>query len=70
MTPEEFRAAGHLLVDWIADYRARVPDLPVAARVEPGEVAAGLAGCAAAARSRSMPSSRDLERVVVPGLTH
>ena len=24
MTPEEFRAAGHRIVDWIADYRARV----------------------------------------------
>ena len=23
MTPEEFRAAGHAVVDWIADYRAR-----------------------------------------------
>ena len=24
MTPEEFRRAGHELVDWIADYRERV----------------------------------------------
>src|SRR5438876_1211164 len=29
MTPEEFRTAGHRLVDWIADYRARVADGPV-----------------------------------------
>ena len=33
MTPEEFRAAGHQLVDWIADHRLRVPDLPVGAQV-------------------------------------
>ena len=24
MTPEEFRRAGHELIDWIADYRERV----------------------------------------------
>ena len=42
MGPEEFRAAGHELIDWIADYRARIPQLPVQARVSPGEVAAKL----------------------------
>ena len=26
MTPDEFRAAGHQIVDWIADYRATVAD--------------------------------------------
>ena len=31
MGPEEFRAAGHELIDWIADYRARIPELPVQA---------------------------------------
>jgi hypothetical protein len=29
MGPEEFRAAGHELIDWIADYRARIPQLQV-----------------------------------------
>ena len=38
MTPEQFRAHGHRLIDWIADYRARVADRPVMARTEPGEV--------------------------------
>ena len=38
MTPEEFRAAGHRLIDWIADYRLRVESLPVMARVEPGDI--------------------------------
>src|SRR6185295_6892937 len=35
MNPEEFRAAGHRLIDWIADYRTRVDGLPVMARTEP-----------------------------------
>ena len=38
MTPEEFRAAGHQIVDWIADYRATVGSRPVMARTEPGDV--------------------------------
>ena len=42
MGPEEFRAAGHELIDWIADYRARIPQLPVQAQVGPGEVAGKL----------------------------
>ena len=32
MTPEQFRAVGHRLIDWIADYRTRVAMLPVMAR--------------------------------------
>jgi aromatic-L-amino-acid decarboxylase len=69
MTPEEFRAAGHQLVDWIADHRLRVPDLPVGARVKPGEVAAGLARHAPEAPEPFADVLADLERVVVPGVT-
>ena len=36
MTPDEFRKLGHEIVDWIADYRERVSDLPVMSRVAPG----------------------------------
>jgi aromatic-L-amino-acid/L-tryptophan decarboxylase len=69
MGPEEFRAAGHELIDWIADYRARIPRLPVQAQVGPGEVAGKLPGRAPA---EAEPFSRvlaDLEGVVVPGVT-
>jgi aromatic-L-amino-acid decarboxylase len=69
MGPEEFRAAGHELVDWIADYRARIPQLPVQARVGPGEVAGMLPG---RAPEEAEPFDRvlaDLDAVVVPGVT-
>jgi aromatic-L-amino-acid decarboxylase len=69
MTPEEFRAAGHQLVDWIADHRLRVPDLPVGAQVKPGEVAAGLARHAPEAPEPFEDVLADLDRVVVPGVT-
>ena len=38
MTPEEFRRAGHELIDWIADLRAGIESLPVRAQVGPGDV--------------------------------
>jgi aromatic-L-amino-acid/L-tryptophan decarboxylase len=69
MTPEEFRTAGHLLVDWIADHRTRVPELPVAATVAPGEVAAGLAPSAPETPQPFADVVADLDRVVVPGVT-
>ncbi|NUR08463.1 MAG: aspartate aminotransferase family protein [Nocardioidaceae bacterium] len=69
MTPEEFRAAGHELVDWIADYRARVPDLPVQAQVKPGEVAALIPDAAPEQPEDFGRVLADLDRVVVPGLT-
>ena len=69
MTPEEFRVAAHALVDWIADHRARIPELPVAAQVKPGEVAAGLAPHAPELPEPFEAVLADLERVVVPGVT-
>ena len=42
MNPEEFRKIGHQLIDWIADYRSNVENLPVRSRVQPGEIRAQL----------------------------
>jgi aromatic-L-amino-acid decarboxylase len=38
MTPEEFRIAGHELVDWIATYLETIEERPVGAAVQPGDV--------------------------------
>ena len=71
MTPEEFRAAGHQLIDWIADYRARVYDgtLPVMARTTPGEVRAALPSSPPAEGESFDALLRDVDGIVVPGLT-
>ena len=42
LPPEEFRRWAHEAADWMADYLAGVGDLPVLARVEPGDVRAAL----------------------------
>ena len=69
MGPEEFRAAGHELIDWIADYRARVPQLPVQAQVGPGEVAGKLPSEAPEGPEAFGRVLADLDSIVVPGVT-
>ncbi len=70
MTPEEFRRLGHKVVDWIADYRANVRDKPVMARSEPGEIKAALPAAPPTSPEKFDAIMRDLDKVVIPGLTH
>jgi aromatic-L-amino-acid decarboxylase len=69
MGPEEFRKAAHELVDWVADFRARVAELPVRSAVAPGAVAAQLPAAAPELPEPVEALLADLERVVVPGIT-
>ena len=70
MTPEEFRAAGHRVVDWIADYRTRIGKYPVMARTAPGDVRAALPATPPQEPESFDAMLQDLERVIVPGLSH
>lgn len=69
MTPDEFRAAGHALVDWIADYRARLESRRVMPTTRPGAVRALLPETPPATGEAFDAIVRDLDRVVVPHLT-
>lgn len=69
MTPEEFRRAGHQLIDWIADYRAGLAARPVMARTGPGEVRAALPSAPPETPESVESMLRDLDRIIVPGLT-
>ena len=69
MTPEEFRRAGHVLIDWIADYRQQIERLPVRAQVEPGEVRASLPPEPPEGAEPLEAVLRDLDKLVVPGVT-
>ena len=70
MTPDEFRAAGHRLIDWIADYHATVGERPVLAQVEPGEVRSRLAPHPPARPESIDAVIADLDGPVMDGLTH
>jgi glutamate/tyrosine decarboxylase-like PLP-dependent enzyme len=70
MTPEEFRRHGHAVVDWIADYRNRAPDLPVVPHAEPGSLRGSLPVEAPELGEPFDAILADLDRLVVPALTH
>jgi aromatic-L-amino-acid decarboxylase len=70
MSPDEFRRAGHQLVDWIADYLADPGRYPVLSRVRPGDIASALPAAAPADGEPFDAIFADFERVLVPGLTH
>ncbi len=70
MSPEEFRRLGHQAVDFVADYWERVGERPVLCPLAPGETAARMPA-AAPERGESWEAIfRDLDEVIVPGLTH
>ena len=70
MTPEEFRKAGHQLIDWIADYRARVAEFPVMSRSAPGEIKAQLPATPPVEPEPFDAILHDLDSIIVPGLSH
>jgi aromatic-L-amino-acid decarboxylase len=67
---EAFRTEGQRLVDWIARYLEGAERLPVLARVRPGEVRASLPASPPARPEAQATILADVERVIVPGLTH
>ncbi|HUP65576.1 MAG TPA: pyridoxal-dependent decarboxylase [Thermoanaerobaculia bacterium] len=67
---DDFRQAGHRLIDWIADHFERIDETPVMARVEPGDVARQFRP-AASEEGRSYDSLiREFETAILPGVTH
>jgi len=70
VTPEEFRKQGHAIVDWIADYRRDVATLPVMARTAPGEVRGALPAQPPDRPEAFEDIMRDLDRVIMPGVSH
>jgi aromatic-L-amino-acid decarboxylase len=70
MNPDEFRAAGHVFVDWVADYLDHVGELPVLTPIEPGWVRAQLPPHPPEHGESWDAIVADLDAIVVPGLTH
>jgi aromatic-L-amino-acid decarboxylase len=70
VTPEEFRKHGHAVVDWIADYRAKVAERPVMAQTAPGEIKARLPQSPPDQPEPFEAVLADLDTIVMPGLSH
>lgn len=70
MSPEEFRSAGHHVVDWIADYLSQAGNYPVLPNMQPGDLRKQLP---ASAPERGEPMDEILagfERQIMPAMTH
>ena len=70
MTPEQFREHAHRVVDWIADYRARAPGLPVQSTVAPGELLAALPTSPPEQPEGFDAVLHDVEHLLLPALSH
>ena len=70
LTPEQFRALGHRVVDWIADYVSTVEQHPVRSDVAPGDIATKLPDHAPEQGESWDEILGDLDGVVMPGVTH
>lgn len=70
MTPDEFRANGKALIDWIADYYEQIEQFPVMSRVAPGEVRAALPEEPPRSGEPFAAWMADVERAILPGITH
>jgi aromatic-L-amino-acid/L-tryptophan decarboxylase len=66
----DFRAAGHRLIDWVADYLDGVDQHPVLSRVKPGEIAAQLSGAPSAEGRPYEELIGDFDAKLLPGVTH
>src|SRR5207247_9338066 len=65
-----FQQDGQATLDWVAGYLERVRELPVMARVEPGEIRRGLPAAPPDEPEPFAAVLRDLEEVLLPGITH
>ena len=70
MTPDQYRAHGHELVDWIADYLRDVERYPVLAQVKPGDVRSKLPPHPPTHGESFEAMIRDVEELILPGITH
>jgi aromatic-L-amino-acid/L-tryptophan decarboxylase len=70
MPKEDFRRYGHEIVDWIADYFEQMEELPVLSQVEPGWLKGELPGTAPDTGEDFGDVVRDIDRLVLPAVTH
>ena len=69
-TTDEFRAAAHRLVDWVADYLENIGSYPVLSRVQPGDVEKQFAAAPSEEGKPYDALLAEFEEKILPGITH
>ncbi|MGE4619332.1 MAG: pyridoxal-dependent decarboxylase [Planctomycetota bacterium] len=67
---EEMRRRGHEAIDWVVDYLSGVENRSVTSSVAPGDIASALPAHPPSAGESFDEVIEDLDRVVMPGITH
>ena len=67
---QEFRSAGHRLVDWIADYLDNIDSRRVLSNVQPGEIAQQFASAPSMNGKSYDELFAEFESKILPGITH
>ncbi|MCA0374140.1 MAG: amino acid decarboxylase [Gemmatimonadetes bacterium] len=70
LSPEEFRAAAHAAVDWIADLLEHPERQHVRSRVAPGDIRAALPATPPIGGEPLAAMLRDVQDTLLPGITH
>ena len=68
--PDVFRRHLHEMADWIADYREKIEERPIAPNAKPGAVLAQLEAAPPEAGASLDEIFSDIQRVIVPGVAH
>ncbi len=67
---EEFRAAAHRAVEWVADYLETIRERPVQSNVSPGDIRRSIPAVPPEQGEALEVIFEDFERLVLPGITH
>ena len=70
MKPDEFRQWGYKFVDWVSEYLAHPERHPVLSQAKPGSIRKQLPATPPQTAESLDLVLRDLDRLIVPGLTH
>jgi aromatic-L-amino-acid decarboxylase len=70
LSPDDFRAAAHAAVDWIADYLEHPERLAVKSPLHPGDVRRGLPASPPIHGEPLAAMLADFQQVILPGITH
>ncbi|MEP6780247.1 MAG: amino acid decarboxylase, partial [Gemmatimonadaceae bacterium] len=68
LSPNEFRAAAHAAVDWIAEYLEHPERYPVRSQVAPGDVMNALPASPPVHGESLESMMHDFEKIIVPGV--
>lgn len=68
--PDVFRQHLHDVADWIADYREKIAERPIAPNAKPGAVLAQLEAAPPESSTSLDQIFADIERIIIPGVAH